>query len=33
VQYGMVTVLVGIVLLLNLSAIALRAKISKKLRG
>ena len=33
VQYGMVTTLVGIVLLLNVSAIWLRARISKKLRG
>ncbi len=33
VQYGMVTTLVAIVLLLNVFAIALRAKISKKLRG
>jgi phosphate transport system permease protein len=33
VQYGMVTTLVGIVLLLNMTAIWLRAKISKKLRG
>ncbi len=33
VQYGMVTVLVGIVLLLNLGAIALRAKVSRKLKG
>lgn len=33
VQYGMVTVLVGIVLLLNLGAIALRAKVSQKLKG
>ncbi len=33
VQYGMVVTLVGIVLLLNLSAIVMRARISKKLRG
>lgn len=33
VQYGMVLALVGIVLLLNLSAIILRARISKKLKG
>jgi phosphate transport system permease protein len=33
VQYGMVLALVGIVLLLNLSAILLRARISKKLKG
>ena len=33
VQYGMVFTLVAIVLLLNLVAITLRAKISKKLRG
>lgn len=33
VQYGMVTTLVGIVLLLNLAAIWMRARISKKLRG
>lgn len=33
VQFGMVTTLVGIVLLLNLTAIWLRAGISKKLRG
>ncbi len=33
VQYGMVFTLVAIVLLLNLSAILMRAKISKKLRG
>ena len=33
VQYGMVLSLVTIVLLLNLSAIVLRARISKKLKG
>ncbi|WP_372795958.1 phosphate ABC transporter permease PstA [Pontiella sp.] len=33
VQYGMVFTLVAIVLLLNLSAILMRARISKKLRG
>ena len=33
VQYGMVLTLIVIVLLLNLSAILLRARISKKLRG
>ncbi len=33
VQYGMVTTLVGIVLLLNVFAISMRARISKKLRG
>lgn len=33
VQYGMVLTLVAIVLLLNLGAILLRARISKKLRG
>lgn len=33
VQYGMVLALVSIVLLLNLSAIVLRARISKKLKG
>ena len=33
VQYGMVFTLVAIVLLLNLVAITMRAKISKKLRG
>jgi phosphate transport system permease protein len=33
VQYGMVFALVSIVLLLNLSAIILRARISKKLKG
>ncbi len=33
VQFGMVTVLVGIVLLLNFAAILLRARVSKKLRG
>ncbi len=33
VQYGMVLALVTIVLLLNLSAIVLRARISKKLKG
>ena len=33
VQYGMVLVLVVVVLLLNVSAIVLRARISKKLRG
>lgn len=33
VQYGMVTTLVAIVLLLNVFAIALRARISQKLRG
>ncbi|HHE32619.1 MAG TPA: phosphate ABC transporter permease PstA, partial [Chlorobaculum parvum] len=33
VQYGMVLALVSIVLLLNLSAIILRARISKKLKG
>lgn len=33
VQFGMVTTLVAIVLLLNLAAIALRARVSKNLRG
>lgn len=33
VQYGMVLALISIVLLLNLSAILLRARISKKLKG
>lgn len=33
VQYGMVLTLVGLVLLLNLAAIVLRARISKKLKG
>ncbi len=33
VQYGMVLTLIAIVLLLNLTAILLRARISKKLRG
>jgi phosphate transport system permease protein len=33
VQYGMVLALVSIVLILNLSAILLRARISKKLKG
>jgi phosphate transport system permease protein len=33
VQYGMVLALISIVLLLNLSAIVLRARISKKLKG
>lgn len=33
VQYGMVAVLVSIVLLLNLAAIGLRARVSRKLRG
>ncbi len=33
VQYGMVLALVSIVLMLNLSAIVLRARISKKLKG
>jgi len=33
VQYGMVLVLVGLVLLLNVAAILLRARISRKLRG
>ena len=33
VQYGMVLALVSVVLLLNLSAIVLRARISKKLKG
>ncbi len=33
VQYGMVLALVSIVLLLNLSAIVLRARVSKKLKG
>lgn len=33
VQYGMVTTLVGIVLLLNVGAIWMRARISRKLRG
>ncbi|MBN1268888.1 MAG: ABC transporter permease subunit, partial [Kiritimatiellae bacterium] len=33
VQYGMVLTLVALVLLLNVSAIILRARISKKLRG
>ncbi len=33
VQYGMVTTLVGIVLLLNIAAIWMRARISRKLRG
>ena len=33
VQYGMVLTLVGLVLLLNLTAVVLRARISKKLKG
>ena len=33
VQYGMVLSLITIVLLLNLTAIVLRARISKKLKG
>lgn len=33
VQYGMVLALVGMVLLLNLAAILLRARVAKKLRG
>lgn len=33
VQFGMVTTLVAIVLILNIAAIALRARISKRLRG
>jgi phosphate transport system permease protein len=33
VQYGMVLTLVALVLFLNLSAIILRARISKKLKG
>jgi len=33
VQYGMVTTLIAVVLLLNLTAIIARAKISKKLKG
>jgi phosphate transport system permease protein len=33
VQYGMVAVLVSVVLLLNLSAIILRARISNRLKG
>lgn len=33
VQYGMVFTLVGLVLILNIAAIAIRARISKKLRG
>jgi phosphate transport system permease protein len=33
VQYGMVATLVAVVLLLNLAAIALRARVSRKLRG
>jgi|GEM_PF-67762 len=33
VQYGMVMVLIGLVVLLNLAAIILRARIAKKLRG
>ncbi|MBN1270038.1 MAG: ABC transporter permease subunit, partial [Kiritimatiellae bacterium] len=33
VQYGMVLTLVALVLLLNVAAIVLRARISKKLRG
>jgi phosphate transport system permease protein len=33
VQFGMVSTLIGMVLLLNLAAIWLRARISKKLRG
>jgi len=33
VQFGMVTVLVSVVLLLNLTAIIIRARISKKLKG
>jgi phosphate transport system permease protein len=33
VQYGMVAALVGLVLLLNVTAILLRARIAKKLRG
>ena len=33
VQYGMTSVLISVVLLLNLSAIVMRARISRKLRG
>ncbi len=33
VQFGMVAVLVGIVLILNMTAIFLRARISQKLKG
>ncbi len=33
VQYGMVLALIGVVLILNLSAIILRARITKKLKG
>lgn len=33
VQYGMVTTLLGLVLLLNLAAIILRARVARKLRG
>ena len=33
IQYGMVFVLVAIVLLLNLAAILLRARIARKLKG
>jgi len=33
IQFGMVAVLVGIVLILNLAAIFLRARISQKLKG
>jgi phosphate transport system permease protein len=33
VQYGMVLALVGMVLLLNLAAILLRARVTRKLRG
>jgi phosphate transport system permease protein len=33
VQYGMVATLIGLVLLLNLAAIIMRARITKKLRG
>ena len=33
VQYGLVLVLVTLVLLLNLTAILLRARVAKRLRG
>ena len=33
VQYGLVLVLVALVLLLNLAAIVMRARIAKRLRG
>jgi len=33
VQFGLVLTLVGLVLLLNIAAIVLRARIAKRLRG